>query len=198
MPLIDLPTCRERSAPSFDESQPEELERYFSDLEGLFDLYTVVNEEERKQAALRYLPVRTEHLWKTAATYTDRTRSFAEFRAEIFRLYPGTSNDRTYTIQDFDVLIGHYARTGIISAGDLGDYYRRFLLISRYLIDKGHPEMVLMLIAGILFVSLLCGGSTPAAHATTPDRSCRSARRGWSASPRSTPTRTGGGPRRPG
>jgi hypothetical protein len=137
MPLIDLPTRRERSAPSFDESQPEELERYFSDLEGLFDLYTVVNEEERKQAALRYLPVRTEHLWKTAETYTDRTRSFAEFRAEIFRLYPGTSNDRTYTIQDFDVLIGHYARTGIISAGDLGDYYRRFLLISRYLIDKG-------------------------------------------------------------
>ena len=31
-----------------------------------------------------------------------------------------------------------------------------------YLIDKGHPEMVLMLVAGILFVSLLCGGSAKA------------------------------------
>ncbi len=31
-----------------------------------------------------------------------------------------------------------------------------------YLIDKGHPEMVLMLVAGILFLSLLCGGSAKA------------------------------------
>jgi hypothetical protein len=31
-----------------------------------------------------------------------------------------------------------------------------------FLIDKGHPEMVLMLVAGILFVSLLCGGSAKA------------------------------------
>jgi MFS transporter, FSR family, fosmidomycin resistance protein len=31
-----------------------------------------------------------------------------------------------------------------------------------YLIDKGHPEMVLTLVAGILFVSLLCGGSAKA------------------------------------
>ena len=31
-----------------------------------------------------------------------------------------------------------------------------------FLIDSGHPEMVLMLVAGILFVSLLCGGSAKA------------------------------------
>jgi MFS family permease len=28
-----------------------------------------------------------------------------------------------------------------------------------YIIDRGHPELVLTLVAGILFVSLLCGGS---------------------------------------
>jgi predicted MFS family arabinose efflux permease len=31
-----------------------------------------------------------------------------------------------------------------------------------FLIDRGHPEMVLMLVAGILFVSLACGGSAKA------------------------------------
>jgi FSR family fosmidomycin resistance protein-like MFS transporter len=31
-----------------------------------------------------------------------------------------------------------------------------------FLIDRGHPEMVLMLVAGILFLSLLCGGSAKA------------------------------------
>ena len=35
-----------------------------------------------------------------------------------------------------------------------------------FLIDKGHPEMVLMLVAGILFVSLLCGGSAKASSHT--------------------------------
>ncbi len=31
-----------------------------------------------------------------------------------------------------------------------------------YIIDRGHPELVLTLVAGILFVSLLCGGSANA------------------------------------
>jgi MFS family permease len=31
-----------------------------------------------------------------------------------------------------------------------------------FIIDRGHPEMVLTLVAGILFVSLLCGGSAKA------------------------------------
>jgi FSR family fosmidomycin resistance protein-like MFS transporter len=37
-----------------------------------------------------------------------------------------------------------------------------------FLIDKGHPEMVLMLVAGILFVSLLCGGSAKASARGEP------------------------------
>jgi FSR family fosmidomycin resistance protein-like MFS transporter len=37
-----------------------------------------------------------------------------------------------------------------------------------FLIDKGHPEMVLMLVAGILFVSLLCGGSAKASAREEP------------------------------
>jgi FSR family fosmidomycin resistance protein-like MFS transporter len=31
-----------------------------------------------------------------------------------------------------------------------------------YIIDRGHPELVLTLVAGILFISLLCGGSAKA------------------------------------
>ena len=36
---------------------------------------------------------------------------------------------------DLDATIGHYARTGIWNATDLGEYYRRFIAISRYLIS---------------------------------------------------------------
>ena len=39
-------------------------------------------------------------------------------------------------MQDLDLIIGHYARIGILTSTDLGEYYCQFLLISRYLISK--------------------------------------------------------------
>ena len=44
-------------------------------------------------------------------------------------------------MQDLDALIGQYARTGIGSTADLGEYHRQFMLISRYLISKNHLAM---------------------------------------------------------
>jgi hypothetical protein len=137
LPSANLPGRSERSAPSFDDSQPEELERYFADLQVLFDRYAVVDDQERKQAALKYLKIRTESLWKTTEAWADQTKTYEEFKTEVFTLYPGATGDRTYTIQDLDMLIGHFARVGILNSIDLGDYYRRFLLISRFLISKG-------------------------------------------------------------
>jgi hypothetical protein len=131
-----MPTRSDRSAPNFSGNQPEELERYFTDLESLFDLHQVADNQDRKKAAIRYLDIRTESLWKTTEAWIDPNKTYDEFRTEIFKLYPGASGDRTYTIQDLDMVVGHYARIGIISSTDLGEYYRRFLLISRYLITR--------------------------------------------------------------
>jgi hypothetical protein len=136
MPLANMPGRSERAAPSFDDSQPEELERYFADLELLLDRHAVADNQDRKQAALKYLKYRTESLWKTAEAWADPTKTYDEFKAEIAKLYPGSSSDRTYTMGDLDMVIGQYARIGIASSTDLGEYYRRFILISRYLISK--------------------------------------------------------------
>ena len=136
MPLANMPGRSERSAPSFDDSQPEELERYFADLELLLDRHIVTDNQDRKQAALKYLKYRTESLWKTAEAWADVTKTYDDFKAEIAKLYPGSSSDRTYTMGDLDMVIGQYARIGIQSSTDLGEYYRRFILISRYLISK--------------------------------------------------------------
>ena len=65
MPLANMPGRSERAAPSFDDSQPEELERYFADLELLLDRFGITNNQDRKQGSLRYLKIRTESLWKT-------------------------------------------------------------------------------------------------------------------------------------
>jgi hypothetical protein len=136
-PSANLLGRSERSAPSFDDSQPEGLERYFADLQVLFNRYAVVDDQERKQAALKYLKIRTESLWKTTEAWNNPAMTYEEFKAEIYTLYPGATGDRTYTIQDLDMLIGRYARIGILTSIHLGDYYREFLLISRYLIGKG-------------------------------------------------------------
>ncbi len=63
---------------------------------------------------------------------------YQEFWDKIYKLYPGSSGDQTYTMQDLDLLLGHYARVGILTSADLGEYHRKFLLIMRYLISKGH------------------------------------------------------------
>ncbi len=137
MAFADLPACTERSAPSFDETQPEEIERYFSDLEALLATHRVVADDKRKKAAVRYLKaVCTEKLWKTTPAFEDVTKTYDEFKADIFRLYPGASDDRTYTMQDLDAAVGEHAQVGIFTASDLGEYHRQFLLITCYLISK--------------------------------------------------------------
>ena len=138
MPFADLPFRGVRAAPTFDDSQPEELARYFTDLEDLFARHAIADLQERKQAAVRYLKCSTECLWKTADAWADAIKTYDEFKAEILKLYPGSTNDRTFTMQDLDALIGQYAWTGIRSAAELGEYHRQFLLISRYLVSKNH------------------------------------------------------------
>jgi len=122
MPFSDLPTRRERSAPSLDGNQPEDLERYFSDLQMLLLRHSVSDENQCKKAALRYLTIQTERLWKTADTWTDQSKTYAQFRLEIFKLYPGASGGRIYMIQDLKSVIGHYSQAEIQSRADLGEY----------------------------------------------------------------------------
>ena len=136
MPLANMLGHSERVAPSFDDSQPEELERYFTDLEMLLDCFAVTDNQDWKQGLLRYLKIRTESLWKTTEAWTNQTKTYNKFKAEVAKLYPGSSNDRTYTMQDLNMVIGQYARIGIQSSMELGEYYCCFILISRYPISK--------------------------------------------------------------
>jgi hypothetical protein len=136
MPLADLPAHREESAPSFTSDQPDELVRYFNDLHFLFLCHSVADEQERKQAACKYTTIRTEQLWKTTEAWSDQAQTFEDFKAEVLKLYPGTLGDRTHTLQELEWTVERYARIGIQSVAELGEYYRQYLLITRYLIAK--------------------------------------------------------------
>jgi hypothetical protein len=90
-----------------------------------------------KQAAIKYLKsVGTKKLWRTMPAFTDAGQTYKEFKTEILSLYPSTSTDHTFSIQDLDMLIGKQVWVGIISTNDITDYYCQFLLILHYLISK--------------------------------------------------------------
>jgi hypothetical protein len=137
MAFANLPGRREKSAPTFDETRPGSLARFFSDLETLCENKGVHDSGDRKKAAVRYVETDIEDLWKTTAAWKDDTKTFQQFRDEVCKLYPGESSDQVYCIQDLDVVTGAFSRKGIGSAAALGEYYRKFLVVSRYLIEKG-------------------------------------------------------------
>lgn len=62
MPLANMPSCGKWLAPKFNNSQPKELKRYFTNLELLLNHHTIVDEQDRKQATLNYLKFQTESL----------------------------------------------------------------------------------------------------------------------------------------
>ena len=137
MPLTDLPAHREESAPSFTTDQPDELERYFDDLHFLFLRHNVTDQQDRKEAACMYTSIRTEQLWKTTEAWLDQTQSYEDFKTEVLKLYPGVLGSRSHTLQELEWTVGRYARNGIQSTAELGEYYRQYLLITRYLIAQG-------------------------------------------------------------
>jgi hypothetical protein len=92
-----MPARGECSAPFFDDTQPEELSKYFADLQFLLNSFQVVNENKRKQATIKYLKIWTESLWKTTPVWLDPAATFDAFKAEVYRLYPDMMSNQTWS-----------------------------------------------------------------------------------------------------
>lgn len=135
MTFADLPGRGERSAPSF-EGSAEELARYFSELDSLFAQKNVTLDNEKKLGALKYLATAAlERTWRASETYSDATKTYDDFKAEIHEFYPGSTDDVS-TVHHLDTLIGERARLGIRNATELGEFHLQFRTISKHLISK--------------------------------------------------------------
>jgi len=69
-------------------------------------------------------------------SFSDATKTYLEFVAAIYTLYPGSEEERKWSVADMDKVVGERSRLGVISLGDLGEYYRQFLAITRFLRSK--------------------------------------------------------------
>ena len=133
---IPMPGRGDHSAPRFDPKQPRELRRYFADLDFAFDRASVTDNADKKQHACRYVDVDTSELWETLAEFSDVLKSYEDFTKAVHALYPGSDEERKWSVADMDKLVGERSRIGIISLGDLGEYYRQFLAITTFLRSK--------------------------------------------------------------
>src|ERR1700677_3683069 len=63
-------------------------------------------------------------------------KTYNEFRQVIYALYPGSEEERKWSVADIDKLVGEQLRLGVLLLGDLGEYHRQFLAITTFLIEK--------------------------------------------------------------
>ncbi|KAJ7444701.1 hypothetical protein FB451DRAFT_1056159 [Mycena latifolia] len=131
-----MPARGDRNAPQFDSKKPNELRRYFTDLEFLLTRATVTDNGEMKKHATRFLSVDDQEVWETLSSFADNAKTYAEFKADVLKLYAGNDEDRRFSLSDLDALVGHYSRVGILSKDDLTRFYCEFLRITSYLVAK--------------------------------------------------------------
>ena len=134
---LTMPMRNKHAAPTFNSAKPQELSRYFKDLELLIQHTKIATEEEKKKQVLQYVDFNTKQIWKTLPEFINNNRIYNEFKDAIFIHYLNATGDFVYFIRDMDLLIGEWQWLGINSTKDLSDYHLQFVAITTWLISKG-------------------------------------------------------------
>lgn len=131
-----MPDRGQRSAPTFDQTKPYELYRFFEDLERLFTRVGVTSDADKKKDACRYVDVKVERVWKSFPEFADATQNFAAFKAAIQKHYPDAEGDYLYSAVDLEKLITDQFAAGIQNVEQLQAFHLEFITISNWLIEK--------------------------------------------------------------
>jgi len=118
-----MPTRYDPCAPRFNPSQPRELRRYFADLTRCLARSEIVAEQEKKSYACYYVDIDTEELWQSLSEFSDEAKSFSGFMDAIYRLYPGSGQERQWLIADMEGLVEERCHIEIRSFGNFGNYF---------------------------------------------------------------------------
>ncbi|EIN11612.1 hypothetical protein PUNSTDRAFT_63034 [Punctularia strigosozonata HHB-11173 SS5] len=129
-----MPARHDRSAPVFKNTN--DLPGYLDELERLFSEHGITGEREMINASLRYLPYNESRVWKLVGAFTDQTKTWAEFKEEVIKLYPGAAIEGQTTRGDLEALVTARAASVIATRAELGEYNRRFKVLADDLLRK--------------------------------------------------------------
>ncbi|KAI0731037.1 hypothetical protein C8Q76DRAFT_834033 [Earliella scabrosa] len=131
-----LPLPRSAKAPSFDPLYPQTINRFFDDLEFIFER-SQVPDVDRKRFTGRYVPYEVEELWTSLPEWSPKSSvTFSEFRAAVVSLYPEVRAERKFVYRDLLRLVESSQDQDIETLQEYGEFYRAFYRISSYLRQK--------------------------------------------------------------
>ncbi len=136
-----MPLSNERGTPQWVATSREGVERYFRDLERVMAKHQVVDDVEKKEAAVLYMPIEVAKRWESLPAFDDSSKSFVAFRDEILSFYLGSDKDHKFTLREYDELVSSRLRTGLGSLAEYMSFYGEFYPIVRYLMSKSPPEL---------------------------------------------------------
>lgn len=134
---IVMPARGHSTAPSF-KGKAIDITQYFEDLEQLFTQAKVADEKEKIRYAKHYLDTEYTDTWDVIAI--EATTTWAMFKAEVVKLYPGAERERRYALSDLETIVDERRENEIKDREELGKYYRDFKTIAHYLLDKRISE----------------------------------------------------------
>ncbi|KAG5649193.1 hypothetical protein H0H81_005530, partial [Sphagnurus paluster] len=134
-PARHMPFRGQNSAPTLvtGANGVPELARFFTDVEYLFEDCQINADADKKRHILRYLELQDSRLWESLPTFAAGT--YAAWKNEVRALYPGTSEERRYSVADLHVLVGEWNMRVISNIVQLGEFHRAFLNISQFLMS---------------------------------------------------------------
>ncbi|KAG6859315.1 hypothetical protein C0995_009761, partial [Termitomyces sp. Mi166 len=113
------------------------------------------DEEKKKDYAVQYLTYNTRETWMSIKEYKGEftstatcdelepaacTYTYKEWKAEIFKLYPGSESKNRYTRNDLEKLIADFLSKGTPLQASFSQYHREFQKIVKWLADNGKME----------------------------------------------------------
>ncbi|KAF7311877.1 hypothetical protein MIND_00198500 [Mycena indigotica] len=131
-----MPARRDRIAPVFDSAHPRDLPKFFSDLEFLLARASVIDDQQKKHHATRYLELNDQELWEFLPEFANPGSSYAEFVDAVFALYPEANPDRRFAIADLEALVSAFASIDTPSRATFCAFYRDFWRVSSFLRSK--------------------------------------------------------------
>ena len=96
----------------------------------------ITADQERKGHCCHYVDLDTSELWESLTEFSDITKTYSDFRQAIYKLYPGSGEERRWLVVDLEKLVEERSCIGVHSLGDLGNYYRHFIAITTFLCSK--------------------------------------------------------------
>ncbi|KAF8900875.1 hypothetical protein CPB84DRAFT_1847113 [Gymnopilus junonius] len=128
-----MPNVHHPSAPKFN-GKAISLAGYLDEVEQLTRNHNL-SIQQIIQWAIRYLAPEEQQLWKMLPSSTGN--DWAAFKKDVFKCYPGTSEEHRYTISTLKALIDRQAEFKVTTSEQFGVYYRSFYMMSTYLKNAG-------------------------------------------------------------